>query len=79
MIENIKLLRNCIVSERRYIEEKHLLRNENNVMILLLQNRLVAINKDIEQHKRIIRNYRDDLGRTSDLSRARNRLMAINN
>lgn len=77
MIDNIKLLNSLIDSETRLVEAKYKLRKENKLMIFLLQSKLMALENDIVEHKRLIKKHKNHLESMSKLSYTRTKLMSV--
>jgi len=75
--DNIKLLDSLIFSETRLVEAKRKLRKENELMIFLLQSKLMALDKEMVEHKRLIKKYRHHLESISKLTYTRTKLMSF--
>ena len=77
MNNNIKLLNSLIFSETRLVEAKRKLRKENELMIFLLQSKLMALDNEIVEHKQLIKKYRYHLESMSKLTYTRTKLMSF--
>lgn len=77
MEENIKLLNYLIANEIKSVGDKRNLCKENKLLILQLQNKLVALEKDILDHKRSIKKYRDHMESMSQCTHTRTKLMSV--
>jgi hypothetical protein len=78
MKDNIELLNYLIASETRFVETMHHLSKEDELMILRLQNKLRALEKNIGERKQLINEYRGHLGNMSKSTHTRTKLMSIN-
>ena len=78
MEDNIELLNYLVASEARFVETMRHLSEEDELSILRLQNKLRALEKNIGEHKQLIKEYRGHLGNMSKLTHTRTKLMSIN-
>ena len=76
MKDSIELLIRIIAHENKHIESMRLLLKEDELTILRLQNKSRSIEKEIEERKQLIDEYRRYLRETSEMPFTRMKLIA---
>ncbi len=74
MNDNIELLNQLIDSEIKSIESMLHLNKEDELTILRLQSKLKVVEKNIEEHKQLIKEYRSHLRDMSESTYTRTKL-----
>lgn len=76
MKDSTELLKRIIAHENKHIESMRLLLKEDELTILRLQNKSRSIEKEIEERKQLIDEYRCYLRETSEMPFTRMKLIA---
>ena len=74
MKDNIELLNHLIDSETKSIESMLHLNKEDELTIIRLQNKLKDVEKNIKEHKQLIKEYRSHLRDMSESPHTRTKL-----
>ena len=74
MNDSVELLNQLIASEIKSIESMLHLNKEDEITILRLQDKLKVVEKNIEEHKQLIKEYRSHLRDMSESTHTRVKL-----